>query len=62
METSTLVGIVLILLGITDVVLGNFVVGPRLKDTPRGSVITSMTILSGVLMQLAGAALLLDLL
>ena len=59
MAVSTIIGVTLIVLGLIDVILGNFIVGPRLKDTARGSVITAMTILSGVLMQLAGAAFLL---
>ena len=59
--TATVVGWVLIILGIIDVILGNFVVGPRLKHTSRGSVITAMTLLSGILMQLSGVALLLEL-
>ena len=58
---STAIGIMLIIFGVLDIFLGNFVVGPRLKHTRRGSVITAMTILSGVLMQLAGAALILGL-
>ncbi|MCH9674089.1 MAG: hypothetical protein K0U93_21805 [Gammaproteobacteria bacterium] len=62
MESTTLIGIVLIVLGFIDIVLGNFLIGPRLKGTPRGSVITTMTVLSGVLMQLVGAALIMGLL
>ncbi|MEM7253966.1 MAG: hypothetical protein AAF493_21315 [Pseudomonadota bacterium] len=62
MTATTIIGVILIVLGLVDVLLGNFVVGPKLRGTPRGGVITAMTIGSGILMQLAGAAMLLGML
>ncbi len=58
METSQIIGVVLIVAGLLDAAMGRFVVGPRVQDPAQRPMIVGSLVLSGVMMVLLGGALL----
>lgn len=58
METSEIIGLVLIAAGLLDAVMARFVVGPRIEDQRQRSMVVASLILSGVMMVLVGGAIL----
>ena len=59
MDTLQTLGLIVVAMGVADAAMGRFVIAPRVADERQRQLLMSSMLLSGMLMVLLGAALML---